>query len=63
MTGETFTVSDLKLPAGVEHATDPHAVVARLQIIKEEAAAEATAPAAGAAAAAAPAAEKKEDKK
>ena len=63
MTGETFTVSDLKLPAGVEHATDPHAVVARLQIIKEEAAAEATAPAAGAAAAAAPAAETKEDKK
>lgn len=60
MTGETFTVSDLKLPAGVEQATDPHAVIARLQILKEEASAEAAAPAA---AAAAPAAEKKEEKK
>jgi len=62
MTGETFTVSDLKLPAGVELATDQHAVVARLQIVKEEAVAEAAAPAA-AAPAAAPAAEKKEEKK
>lgn len=60
MTGETFTVSDLKLPSGVEHATDPHAVIARLQILKEEASAEAAAPAA---AAAAPAADKKEEKK
>ena len=60
MTGETFTLSDLKLPSGVAHATDPHAVIARLQILKEEASAEAAAPAA---AAAAPAAEKKEEKK
>ena len=57
MTGETFTAADLKLPAGVELAVDPHAVVARLQILKEEASAEAAAPAA------APAAEKKEEKK
>ncbi len=57
MTGETFTAADLKLPAGVELAGDPHAVVARLQILKEEASAEAAAPAA------APAAEKKEEKK
>lgn len=57
MTGETFTAADLKLPAGVELAGDPHAVVARLQILKEEASAEAAAPAAAAAA------EKKEEKK
>jgi len=57
MSGETFTVSALKLPAGVELAGDPHAVIARLQILKETASAEAAAPAA------APAAEKKEEKK
>lgn len=64
MTGETFTCGDLKLPAGVTLATDPHAVIVRVQTVKEEAAAEAAAPAAApAAAAAAPAAEKKDQKK
>jgi large subunit ribosomal protein L25 len=69
MTGETFTASDLKLAAGTTLATDPHAVIVRVQTVKEEAAAEAAAPAAGAAAAAAPAAAaaapaaKKEEKK
>ena len=63
MTGETFTAGDLKFAAGTELATDPHAVIVRVQTVKEEAAGEAAAPAAGAAAAAAPAAEKKEEKK
>jgi len=66
MTGETFTASDLKLTAGTSLATDPHAVIVRVQTVKEEAVAEAAAPAAAAAAApaaAAPAAEKKEEKK
>ncbi len=71
MHGDTFTAGDLKLPTGVTLANDPHAVIVRVQIVKEEAAGEAAAPAAGAAAAApaaaaaAPAAkdEKKADKK
>jgi large subunit ribosomal protein L25 len=71
MTGETFTASDLKLAAGTTLATDPHAVIVRVQTVKEEAAAEAAAPAAAAAApaaagaapaAAAPAAKKEEKK-
>jgi large subunit ribosomal protein L25 len=68
MTGETFTCGDLKLPAGVALATDSHAVIVRVQTVKEEAAAEAAAPAAAAAAApaaaaaAAPAAKKEEKK-
>ena len=64
---DTFTAGQLKLPANVTLAGDPHAVIVRVQIVKEEAAAEATAPAAAAAApaaaAAAPAAEKKDAKK
>jgi large subunit ribosomal protein L25 len=76
MAGDTFTAGDLKLPSGVKLAGDPHAVIVRVQIVKEEAVAEAAAPAAAAAApaagaaapaagaaAAAPAAEKKEAKK
>ncbi|MFM7260703.1 MAG: 50S ribosomal protein L25, partial [bacterium] len=67
MTGETFTAGDLKLAAGTSLATDSHAVIVRVQTVKEEAVAEAAAPAAAAAAApaagAAPAAEKKEEKK
>ena len=64
---DTFTAGQLKLPANVTLAGDPHAVIVRVQIVKEEAAAEAAAPgaaaAAPAAAAAAPAAEKKDAKK
>ena len=75
MTGDTFTAADLKFPAGVALAGDPHAVIVRIQVVKEEAAAEAAAPAAAAAApaagaaapaagaAAAPAGEKKDAKK
>jgi large subunit ribosomal protein L25 len=64
MTGETFTAGDLKFAPGTELATDPHAVIVRVQTVKEEAAAEAATPGAAAAApAAAPAAEKKDDKK
>jgi large subunit ribosomal protein L25 len=64
MTGETFTAGDLKFAAGTELATDPHAVIVRVQTVKEEAAAEAATPGAAAAApAAAAAAEKKDDKK
>jgi len=73
MTGETFTCGDLKLAGGVKLATDPHAVIVRVQTVKEEATGEAAAPAAAAAAtpaagaaapaAAAPAAEKKDAKK
>jgi large subunit ribosomal protein L25 len=76
MAGDTFTAGDLKLPSGVKLAGDPHAVIVRVQVVKEEAAAEAAAPAAAAAApaagaaapaagaaAAAPAAEKKDAKK
>lgn len=64
MTGETFTAGDLKFAPGTELATDPHAVIVRVQTVKEEAAAEAATPGAAAAApAAAAAAEKKEDKK
>jgi large subunit ribosomal protein L25 len=66
MTGETFTAGDLKLPANVKLAGDPHAVIVRVQTVKEEAAGEAAAPAAAAAASAAgaaPAAAKKEEKK
>ena len=57
---DTFTAGQLKLPANVTLAGDPHAVIVRVQIVKEEAAAEAAAPGA---AAAAPAAEKKDAKK
>jgi len=64
---DTFTAGHLKLPANVSLAGDPHAVIVRVQTVKEEAAAEAAAPgaaaAAPAAAAAAPAAEKKDAKK
>lgn len=76
MTGDTFTCGDLKLGAGVKLAVDPHSVIVRVQIVKEEAVGEAAAPAAAAAApaagaaapaaaaaAAAPAAEKKDAKK
>ena len=74
MTGETFTAGDLKMPSGVALAGDPHAVIVRVQTVKEEAVGEAAAPAAGAAAApaagaaapaagaAAPAAKKEEKK-
>ena len=57
---DTFTAGNLKLPAGVVIAGDPHAVIVRVQIVKEEASGEAATPAA---AAAAPAAEKKDEKK
>ena len=69
MTGETFTAGDLKFPANVTLAGDPHAVIVRVQTVKEEAVGEAAtpaaaaAPAAGAAAPAAAAAAKKEEKK
>jgi large subunit ribosomal protein L25 len=66
MHADTFTAADLKLPAGVRLAGDPHAVIVRVQVVKEEATGEAAAPAAGATAAAAPAAAaapKKEEKK
>jgi len=62
MHADTFTAGNLKLPAGVVIAGDPHAVIVRVQIVKEEASGEAATPAA-AAAAAAPAAEKKDEKK
>jgi len=60
MHADTFTAGNLKLPAGVVIAGDPHAVIVRVQIVKEEASGEAATPAA---AAAAPAAEKKDEKK
>lgn len=76
MTGDTFTAGDLKLPTGVKLVGDSHAVIVRVQVVKEEAAGEAAAPAAAAAApaagaaapaagaaAAAPAADKKDAKK
>jgi large subunit ribosomal protein L25 len=70
MHADTFTAGDLKLPKGVTLAGDPHAVIVRVQIVKEEAVGEAAAPgaaaaapAAGAAAAAAAPAAKKEEKK
>ncbi|MCE2882378.1 MAG: 50S ribosomal protein L25 [Planctomycetaceae bacterium] len=64
MQGETFTAGDVKFPAGVSLASDPHGVIVRIQTVKEEAAGEAATPAAAAStAAAAPAAEKKEEKK
>ncbi len=76
MHADTFTAGDLKLPANVSLARDPHAVIVRVQIVKEEETGEAAAPtaAAGAApaaaaaapaagAAAAPAAKKPADKK
>ena len=53
MQGEMLSASDLKLPAGITLAIDPHAPVARVITIAEEAAGEAAAPAAGEAAAAA----------
>ncbi|MFM7798068.1 MAG: 50S ribosomal protein L25, partial [Planctomycetota bacterium] len=50
MAGETLTVAQLKMPAGVTAASDANAAVIRVQFMKEEAAAgEAAAPAAGAA--------------
>jgi large subunit ribosomal protein L25 len=51
MSGETFTASDASFPAGVTLVGDPHAVIARLQILKGDdgAAAEGAAPAAAAA--------------
>lgn len=50
MEGETLTVGQLKLPAGVTAAGDAGAAVIRIEYMKEEAAAaEAAAPAAGAA--------------
>jgi large subunit ribosomal protein L25 len=58
MQGEMLSASDLKLPAGVTLAIDPHAPVARVITIAEEAAGEAAAPAAGEAA---PAADAKKD--
>jgi large subunit ribosomal protein L25 len=36
--GETLTVADLKLPAGINAASDPHAIVCRIEQVKEEAA-------------------------
>jgi len=56
MHADTFTAGDLKLPANVSLAGDSHAVIVRVQVVKEEAAGEAATPAAGAGAAAAPAA-------
>ena len=58
--GETLTVGQLKLPAGITAVSDADAAVIRVQIVKEEASGEAATPAA---AAAAPAAEKKDEKK
>ena len=48
MSSETFTVGDLSFPSGVALAGDPHAVIARLQILKgdDSATAEGAAPAA-----------------
>ena len=37
MHADTFTAGDLKLPKGVTLAGDPHAVIVRVQIVKEEA--------------------------
>ncbi|MFZ9688320.1 MAG: 50S ribosomal protein L25 [Phycisphaerales bacterium] len=53
MQGEMLSAGDLKLPAGITLAIDPHAPVARVITIAEEAAGEAAAPAAGEAAPAA----------
>ena len=58
MQGEMLSASDLKLPAGITLAIDPHAPVARVITIAEEAAGEAAAPASGEAA---PAADAKKD--
>ncbi|MFM1882299.1 MAG: ribosomal protein [Planctomycetota bacterium] len=58
MQGEMLSAGDLKLPAGITLAIDPHAPVARVITITEEAAGEAAAPAAGEAA---PAADAKKD--
>lgn len=60
---DTFTAADLKLPTGVTLAGDPHAIIVRVEVVKEEAAGEAAAPAAAAAAPAAAAPAKKEDDK
>ena len=58
MQGEMLSAADLKLPAGITLAIDPHAPVARVITIAEEAAGEAAAPAA---AEAAPAADAKKE--
>jgi large subunit ribosomal protein L25 len=58
MQGEMLSAGDLKLPAGITLAIDPHAPVARVITIAEEAAGEAAAPAA---AEAAPAADAKKE--
>lgn len=63
MHNDTFTAADLKLPAGVSVAGDTHAVIVRVQVVKEEEAGEAAAPAAAAAAPAKSAAPAKDDKK
>ena len=63
MHNDTFTAADLKLPTGVTLAGDPHAIIVRVEVVKEEAAGEAAAPAAAAAAPAAAAPAKKEDDK
>ncbi len=59
MHSDMFTAGEIKLPDGVTLAVDPHAPVARIITIHEEAAGEAAAPAADAAAA--PAADAKKD--
>ena len=63
MHNDTFSAADLKLPAGVSVAGDTHAVIVRVQVVKEEEAGEAAAPAAAAAAPAKSAAPAKDDKK
>ncbi|MFO0962866.1 MAG: 50S ribosomal protein L25 [Phycisphaerales bacterium] len=40
--GETLTVAQIKLPAGVAAVSDPDHIVCRVEVVKEEAAAEAT---------------------
>ncbi len=58
MHADTYTAADLKLPTGVSLASDPHSVIVRVQVVKEEETGEAATPGAAApvAAAAAPAA-------
>jgi large subunit ribosomal protein L25 len=47
--GDALTVAELKLPAGIAAASDPQAIVCRIEMVMEEAAAEAATPEAKAA--------------
>lgn len=47
--GDALTVAELKLPAGIAAASDPQAIVCRIEMVMEEAAAEAASPEAKAA--------------